>query len=398
VDVQRAFRWHSRKESGYDGIGAQHRHMRVCVGTIGHHPEDARIMHRQIQALLDAGHEITYMAPFTDCNVTPLPPLTAIDVPRAAGRHRRKALRLTRGALARAARDADLLLVHDLELMLALPPRRRRPPVVWDVREDRAAELAATGLGTAVTRDLLRRLIERLEAGAERRAHLILSDEGHQDRFSRPHPIVPDATYVPLAPPPPSGRARVVHIGRLSADRGAAELIETARRLHRHGIRMDLIGPADPAVRPLVRDAQREGLLDWYGHVPSRHALRMAEGALAGLSLQHDLPVHRRRLPTKIMDYMGRGIPVITTPLPRPASVVGRLDCGTIVPFADVDAVVQAVLRLRDDDDRRAAMGGRGYVEARHHYHWPEFADKFVALVEEWAGHPAASRPPPLLV
>ena len=37
--------------------------MRVVVCTIVHHPADARIYHRQIRALLDAGHEVTYIAP-----------------------------------------------------------------------------------------------------------------------------------------------------------------------------------------------------------------------------------------------------------------------------------------------------------------------------------------------
>jgi len=32
--------------------------MRVVVCTIVHHPADARIYHRQIRALLDAGHEV----------------------------------------------------------------------------------------------------------------------------------------------------------------------------------------------------------------------------------------------------------------------------------------------------------------------------------------------------
>ncbi len=37
--------------------------MRVVVCTIVHHPADARICHRQIRALLDAGHQVTYIAP-----------------------------------------------------------------------------------------------------------------------------------------------------------------------------------------------------------------------------------------------------------------------------------------------------------------------------------------------
>jgi hypothetical protein len=37
--------------------------VRVVVCTIVHHPADARIYHRQIRALLDAGHEVRYIAP-----------------------------------------------------------------------------------------------------------------------------------------------------------------------------------------------------------------------------------------------------------------------------------------------------------------------------------------------
>ena len=37
--------------------------MHVVVCTVVHHPADARIFYREIQALLDAGHDVTYIAP-----------------------------------------------------------------------------------------------------------------------------------------------------------------------------------------------------------------------------------------------------------------------------------------------------------------------------------------------
>jgi hypothetical protein len=37
--------------------------MRVVMCTIVHHPADARIYHRQIRALLDAGHEVRLHRP-----------------------------------------------------------------------------------------------------------------------------------------------------------------------------------------------------------------------------------------------------------------------------------------------------------------------------------------------
>ncbi|GIH22048.1 hypothetical protein Aph01nite_03580 [Acrocarpospora phusangensis] len=348
--------------------------MKVCVGTVTRHPEDARIMHRQIRALLDAGHEVTYVAPFTDCNVTPAPELRAIDVPRAVGLHRVRAHRAGVAALRRGARDADLLLVHDLDLLLALP--RRRPPTVWDVHEDMAARLDGKTLP---------RLIRRLEARAERRLHLILAEQS--DRFGREHPVVPNHTYVPDALSKPSGDNRIVAIGRLGESRGAADLIEVARLLHPYGIRLDLIGPADPHIRPLLRDAQRSGLLDWFGYVPNRHALRMAEGALAGLSLAHDVPAHRDALPTKVIEYLARGVPVISTPLPR--AVAALRGDGIVVPFGDPEAVAQAVLDLKADPARRHALTARGHARARAEFHWPDRAGAFVAHLEAWAGAPS---------
>ncbi|HET6190029.1 MAG TPA: glycosyltransferase, partial [Trebonia sp.] len=108
--------------------------MRVLVCTVVHHPADARIYYRQIRALLDAGHDVTYIAPF-DSSFCPSD-VTAVTIPRAVGRHRATALRAARLELRRNAPAADIILIHDPELLLVLPPRRSRPPVVWDVHED----------------------------------------------------------------------------------------------------------------------------------------------------------------------------------------------------------------------------------------------------------------------
>ncbi|MEU7897091.1 glycosyltransferase [Nonomuraea sp. NPDC049152] len=313
--------------------------MRVCVATTLHHPEDARIMHRQIRALLDAGHEVTYVAPFTHFNVTPVPPITAIDVRRGG---------MPRAALRRGARDADLLIVHEPELLLALPIRH--PPVVLDTRDEPRGPMG-----------------RRLVARAERLHHVL-------------EPAAAEATQAAAEPPPP-GDTRIVHIGRLTTDKGVRELIDLAQRLVPHGIRLDLIGAADREVRPILRDAQRVGLLDWFGYVPNRHALRMAEGALAGVCLWHRPSV---RPPTKVLDYMGRGVPVVTTPVA--AAVVEQAGCGSVVPYRDVDATLEAVLDLKEDPARRARLGAAGNTIARLHHHWPDQATAFVARLEQWAG------------
>jgi hypothetical protein len=73
--------------------------MRVVVCTVVHHPADARIFYREIAALLDAGHDVTYIAPHDEASASAdkdtqqsaereRGSLTLVPIPRAVGRRR----------------------------------------------------------------------------------------------------------------------------------------------------------------------------------------------------------------------------------------------------------------------------------------------------------------------
>lgn len=362
--------------------------MHVTVCTIVHHPEDARILHRQIRALLDAGHQVTYIAPVAACGVTPWPELTVADVPRAQGRRRLGALLAARRQLARHAPGSDLLLLHDPELLLVLPLVRRRPVTVWDVHEDTAAALGTKSWLPAVVRRPVAAAVRAAERLAERRLRLLLAEYGYAGRFRRQHPVVRNTPYVPAGPAEPGTVAKVVYIGHLSPDRGAGDLVEVARLLQPHGIAVEVIGPADAAARALLAPAQAAGLLRWHGFVPNDQAVPMADGAIAGLSLLHDEPNFRHSLPTKVAEYMARGVPVVTSPLPVAAGLVTEHGCGIVVPFGDPAAAAAAVLQLRDDRALRLELGRRGHLAARASLGWAIDAPAFVRQLEKWAGRP----------
>jgi glycosyltransferase involved in cell wall biosynthesis len=368
--------------------------VRVVVCTIVHHPADARIYHRQIRALLEAGHQVIYIAPVQAEDFSAErtgPQLQIIAVPRAVGRRRLGALRAARRELARHSAGADLLLVHDPELLLALPPRRKRPPTVWDVHEDTAAALSTKAWLPRPLRPATAAAVHAAERLAERRLHLILAEQGYVPRFARAHPVVPNTTYVPaVAPPPapPGAGQRVVYLGHLSPDRGVGEMIELAALLRPHGIAVQLIGPADARARALIEPAQAKGLLDWPGFVPNDRALTLVDGALAGLSLLQDEANFRHSMPTKVVEYMARGVPVVTTPLPAAADLVTRYECGFVVPFSDPGAAADAVLKLAGDASLRAKMGSRGHDAALTYMGWPADAQAFVAQLEAWARTP----------
>jgi glycosyltransferase involved in cell wall biosynthesis len=359
--------------------------VRVLVCTVVHHPGDARIYFRQIRALLDAGHQVTYIAPAGEPGAPDSlgPGLTTVAVPRAVGKRRIGALRAARAALREHAPSADLLLLHDPELLLVLPPRASRPPTVWDVHEDTAAALTTKAWLPPFLRPVAAGGVIAAEHLAERRLHLILAEAGYNDRFNGTHPVVPNTAYVPQAAAPPGGPRRVIYIGWLSPDRGSGEMTELGRLLAPHGISVELIGQADARAQEHIRAAG--DAVHWHGFVPNAQALELADGALAGLSLLQDEANFRHSMPTKVIEYMARGLPVITTPLPLAVDLVQSADCGFVVPFNDPAAACEAVLKLDADPGLRVKMGASGHEAALRDLGWPKAAKELVAQLEQWA-------------
>ncbi|AZQ38817.1 glycosyltransferase [Streptomyces cyaneochromogenes] len=365
--------------------------MRILVVTVVHHPEDARILHREIGALRERGHRIVYAAPFAAREVKPRPYVEGVDLPRAAGRDRRSALRAARTLLAERGPQADIVLLHDPELLLALPGTLRRwrragraPVTVWDVHEDTAAALVMKRWLPRPLRPPLRLVVRATERLAERRLRLLLAEDAYQRRFRHPHPVVANLTTVSPEPPEPPGDDRVVYLGHLSRARGALELIETARLLA-PDVQVEVIGAADPEVRGALTQADRDGVLRWHGYLPNDHALDRLSGALAGLSLLHDQPNYRHSRPTKAVEYMAHGVPLVTTPTPLAADLVERYGCGLVVPYEDPATAADAVRRLRLDPEMRLRAATRGWEAALRDLNWADRAAEFVMCLEAWA-------------
>jgi len=357
---------------------------KALVVTVVHHPDDARIRHRQIAALLDAGWSVTYAAPFSGYDVARRPQsgLVTIDLPRAVGRRRLTALRAARSLLAEQADRHDVVLLHDPELLLAVRGLRLRRPVVWDVHEDTAAALATKPWLPGPLVSPTRGLVRMAERVAERWHRLLLAEDAYQARFRLVHPVVPNTALVPPWVTPPD-HPRVVYVGHLTRARGVHDLIELGRLLAGTGIRVELVGHADAEATAALASAS--DVVDWRGFLPLGQAMARASGALAGLSLLHDEPNYRHSRPTKVVEYLAQGVPVITTPLPLARALVAESGGGLVVPFESPRRVAAAVLTLWEHPEQRLLMATAGHAYARRHLDWSVHAPAFIAALAEAA-------------
>lgn len=348
--------------------------MRIVVATVVHHPEDARIRHRQIPTLLKAGHEVVYVAPPGDAK-SPPPGLERVVVPRAAGRNRLRALGKAAVELWRVTADADLTLVHDPELTVL--DRFVRSPMVWDVHEDVVAQVADKAYIPGRLRPFARTLAERVEQRGRRRLDCLIAEVGYRSRF-------PDATLVRNTVHIPddvvsSGDSRVVYLGRVSHGRGAAAMAALGRTLPA-GANLEIIGPVDDDVFGLAGPG-----ISVHGFVPNDDALALLPGAAVGLSLLQDRANYRHSMPTKLLEYLAHGVPVVSTPLSEAVALVEGYDCGVVVPFDDDVALHEAVGMLLSDAELRHRLAANGRRIVSEKFNWSADASRFVDRIERAA-------------
>ncbi len=357
--------------------------MRILVMCPVHDPRDARIAEREIGALLAAGHEVTQAGPFSAYAARPRAGVRAIDIPRSAGRRRLSAVRAARRMLRREAPRHDVVLLHSPDAVLAAAGITH-PALVWDVHEDTAAALTMRPWMPRPLAGTVGAGVHWAEGRTERTRRILLAEHAYGDRFHGDHPVVPNTPMVPEHVPL-TERGRVIYVGRLTRARGGDELVALGQRLAARGIVLEVVGNADAEVADTLERAQERGWIDWRGFLPNAEALARVEGATAGISLLHDEPNYRHSMPTKLLEYLSRGVPFVSTPLPLAVDLAERSGGGVIVPFGDVAAACETLVALDADGSRRQAMADAGRAWVSTHANWSVDGPSFVRQLEEWS-------------
>lgn len=150
---------------------------------------------------------------------------------------------------------------------------------------------------------------------------------------------------------------RVLLPARLLWDKGLAEFIEAAKELLQSGREIEFLiagtpDPGNPAAVPetTVRQWEKDGLLQWLGHVDDMPELFHSVDVVA-------LPSYREGLPKGLIEAGACGLALITTDVPGCREVVQHRKNGLLVPAKNGQALAQAIAELHDDVALRHAIG-----------------------------------------
>jgi glycosyltransferase involved in cell wall biosynthesis len=243
--------------------------------------------------------------------------------------------------LRRAARDADLVHAHWLG-SAAIARIARRPFVVTLHGTGSAGPLSDLSLAARVP--WLVRLLLR-PARAVICVSLPLAETMRSIGVKRVS-WVPNGVELPALPAPGARERFALYAGRLSPEKGIAELVEATDGL-------PLVVAGDGPLRTLVPAT--------LGFVP-RHELERLY-ATAGVVV---LPSRQEGLPLSLLEAMAHGCPIVATRVGGIPQLVEHGRSGLLVPPRDPAALRKAIETLLGDPElgRRLGREARGRVAA----------------------------------
>lgn len=335
----------------------------ILVLTTVHPPDDTRIRERLIRSLNGVG-QVIYAT--RDPGPTDKSDLTWLRL--GGGRIGRNliAVRLLLG------RRWDLAILHDPETIPAgvLARLVRRSTVVFDVHEDLPAQIASKTWVPMRARPAFRALSRGLYRLAERFLVLSLAEPGYRSLFKGDHPVFANFPRSSTFPDPRAiGDGSAVYVGDITRARGIEEALAASDR---SGVRLVAVGRVDDDLaQSLSTRARSLGVdLTLTGHLPNPEAMARMSLASVGLSPLRDEANYRDSLPTKTLEYLAMGVPVVATDLPGTRSVLGDLKAVWFVPPGDVTAMATAIEQAVRPEARTAAV--EQATEVRDRFRWPE--------------------------
>ena len=179
-----------------------------------------------------------------------------------------------------------------------------------------------------------------------------------------------------LPGPPETAKKIVLYLGTLEKIRRLDFLIKVFEQvLQRHPeAQLHLVGRGnDPADEDFLREeACKLGIQDavfFKGFLPMHEAWKLVSQAQVCASPFYPTPILNSTSPTKIVEYMAMGKPVVANDHPEQRLVISESGAGHCVPY-NVEAFADAISDLLENPEKATEMGRRGrlYVERKRTY------------------------------
>lgn len=373
--------------------------LRICHVCNGHSADDGRVFHRACCELAKAGYEVHLLAESKGTKAYEEKGVIIHPLPECKSRAHRHA-RAFQVARIAAALDPDLFHVHEPDLLGPIIAKAKRRPVIYDVHESYLDLLSESKWLPSWMKPVARVAWDRLERRLVRRcAGVVVATAPLAQRYFPLHEKVqvvanyPELNCDENLPPIKRDGITCVFAGVLRPDRGIAQMFKALALLKERGlvIRLALAGLAlsHEYLASLWDEAKRLGIheqLQYYGTLSKREALMLQHQASIGLIADLPYCYFRAALPTKLVECMSLGLPVVCSDLPLYRAVAGETGAGFMVDPTSAEQIADAVERLVLNPALARKMGEAGRRAVRERFNWEAESKKLLELYNEVLG------------
>lgn len=211
-----------------------------------------------------------------------------------------------------------------------------------------------------------------------------------------PDKVVVVYNAVPIAPEVPARPAgsgcRILALGLLGPRKGTGDLLEALATPEMRSLSWTAVIAGNGAVEQSRERAKALGLSErvefpgWVGKPQVRELLKAADVFV--------LPSHNEGLPVAILEAMGAGLPVVTTPVGAITELVATEQTGLIVPPGKPAELAAALARLVASPELRRTFGDAGRKRVESQFQITQMATRFVTLYRELASNASSSGEP----
>lgn len=204
--------------------------------------------------------------------------------------------------------------------------------------------------------------------------------------------VIPNGVELTDRPTPTahrSGRFTAVYAGTMGLANGLGLVIDAADVLRMRGrddidIRLVGSGPEQAGLRARAAALAHVSVED---AIPAEEVPQLLASADAGLLVLRDSPVFRRGIsPTKLFDYLGAGLPVITS-VRSPSDVAADAGAGLRAEPGNAESLADALETLAGmSRAERERMGARGRAHAESHHSFAALAEQYEMVAKRAAG------------
>jgi len=196
----------------------------------------------------------------------------------------------------------------------------------------------------------------------------ILLERGYGEDKVKLLPNAVDTDRFSHLPAAAAELCRAMYCGTVGLAQGVGTLLAAAELLERDDVPVEVMVVGDGAERAALEEqARRSGLkrITFAGSVSRDEVPQRIASANVTVMTLRDLPLFEDALPTKLLEYMAAGRPVVAGASGQAARMLEEVGAGIACPPENPEALAEAISRLASDPQLAQEMGARGrqYVE-----------------------------------